>query len=111
MINIDWKNPNFDHKKTKTNVVEQSNINTDDNIILLDTILEQKEESKLEYINAPRVSNITGVPKNIEFEVVDLGKLIVKYEQFFKDNKLGKISSINNVSIDEDNNQSMGLAV
>ena len=60
---------------------------TDENIISLDSILEQqKQTTQIEYTLNSRVAKINGVPRSLEFEVAELGNLIMKYEKFMEEN-------------------------
>ena len=60
---------------------------TDDNIISLDSILDQpKQTIQIEYTLNPRVATINGVPRSVELEIVELGNLMLKYEKFMEEN-------------------------
>lgn len=86
-----FKNPNFRtqekilNNNIKTNeVVKEYN---EDVVFPLDEVLNNtniiEQKNEIEFIDAPTHGNITGVPRNINMNLEQSGRINIKYENYF----------------------------
>ena len=72
-------NVNFDNVKLKGEPRRQDIPNKEGNIVSLDTIIKNEEETEFEYLNLGNVAKLTGVPKIEEFNLSEIAKIQIKY--------------------------------
>ena len=80
---IEKYNKSMNEEKIEELTIENNDSQIIENIVSLDSILNgavTSEKIEIEYIENPKFVNISGVPKNIELDIGQIGKLIVKYE-------------------------------
>lgn len=77
-------NPNFKKEKKLNNEVKEEKIETEENIIPLEDIMNtpKKEVINVEYVEYPKSAVITNVPRNINLSANELGVVTVKYSNF-----------------------------
>ena len=86
-----FENPNFRKQEKKLNNNIKNNEVTkeynEDVIFPLDEVLNNtniiEQKNEFEFIEAPTHGNITGVPRNINMNLEQSGRINIKYENYF----------------------------
>ena len=71
------------HGNTNEISIEKSENNNEEIISLNEILNTQSNKVDIEYIDSPLSGTITNVPRNLNFSFDEIGKLTIKYENYF----------------------------